>query len=254
MPKRIKKLGLILILTGNLWGQTGVSYPTEEYFGGGIGYTPMFLQMNVAEAFPFNSASSSTDTGLLGASGLNFADLTALGELIVMHGAEGFGNISRNFRLGAYVGQGGNSITRIDTSSNLEIDLQVNLMTGSASAEFVVPIFSNLEIAAGSLFGMSRATIQISRTASTPYWADQFSGTDTTNSMVSLSGTFFSFQPYIAVKLQFLNRAGLRVTAGYNVGTVPKNKWVLDGATKIIAPSPGNFNALAVRVMLYIGI
>jgi hypothetical protein len=133
-------------------------------------------------------------------------------------------------------------------------DLKVSIMTGNVSIEVVAPIFSNLEVSAGSLFGFSRSVIQFAATEVALDWNAQFQGTDTLNTSVTLSGSFFSFQPYLAVKLQFLNRAGLRMSAGYQVGILAADKWTLNDFQKIIAPSPGNFTALAVRLMLYIGI
>ena len=154
------------------------------------------------------------------------------------------------------MGLGSKSITSVDTASKLQTDLKVSLMTGSASIEYVIPLFSNLEIAAGSLFGLSRAIIQFAKKIDIPSWDNQFAFGDinASNYSVALSGTFFSFQPYVAIKLQFLDRAGLRMSAGYNVGTIPVNQWTLNDFGEIQAPSESNFNAPAVRVMLYLGI
>ncbi len=259
MPKYFLSLGLVFALTANVSAQRSVPFSTEEYFGGGIGYTPTFLLFDLAKTLPFNTGTDATDTGLLGpTSGLEFSDtdIASLGNLLVIHGAEGFGNISGNWRVGAFVGLGSKSITRVDTSTNLQADLKVGLMTANASLEFVIPLFSNLEIAAGSLFGMSRAMIQFAKKVNVPNWAGQYTFTDidTDNYSVALSGTFFSFQPYVAVKLQFLDRAGLRLSAGYNVGTLLANQWTLNDFGRIQAPSQSNFNAPAVRVMLYLGI
>ena len=259
MPKHFLSIGLILLLVSALYSQRNVPFSTEEYLGGGIGYTSTFLQLDIAKAFPFNPLDKpGTDTGLLGSQGLNFSpeDIASLGNILVIHGAEGFGNISGHWRIGAYVGLGSNSITRVDTATDLRVDLKVTLMTGNASLEYVIPLFSNLEIAAGSLFGLSRAIIQFTKKDVEPGWDDQFifNNIDANNYSVALSGTFFTFQPYVAVKLQFLDRAGLRMSAGYNVGTLPKNKWTLNDFGEIMAPSECNFNAPAVRVMLYLGI
>lgn len=259
MPKHFLPIGLVLLLVSALYSQRNVSFSTEEYFGGGIGYAPTFLQLNIAEVFPFNPLGmAAADTGLLGSQGLNFSpkDIESLGNILVIHGAEGFGNISGNWRIGAYVGLGSKSITNVDTASNLQTDLKITLMTGNASLEYVIPLFSNLEIAAGSLFGFSRAVIQFAKKIDIPSWDDQFifNNIDANNYSVSLSGIFFTFQPYVAVKLQFLDRAGLRISAGYNVGTLPENQWTLNDFGEIQAPSVSNLNAPAVRVMLYLGI
>lgn len=257
MVKRLLPFMITMGLFSSLLAQRDIEYPSESYLGGGIGYTPTFLMLDVAQAFPFNiSGEPVTSTGLLDTSGagLNFDDLSPLGTMLVLHGVEGFGNITGNWRVGAYVGLGSNSVTRVDSATQETVDLKLTLMTGNASIEFVIPLFSNLEIAAGSLFGYSRAIIQFAHTTGTPSWAGQFDGTDTTNTIVALSGTFFSFQPYVAVKLQFLDRAGLRMSAGYQIGTLAANRWSMNDFQKIVAPSAGNFNAVAVRVMLYLGI
>lgn len=254
MIQRIRTAGFLLLLLTGLRGQGDLPFPTEEYFGGGIGYTPMFLQLNLAQVFPFSATGD--DAGLLGESLLGFTaeNLKPLDGFMVVHGAEGFGNITGNWRIGAYVGLGSKGISKKDSATGIRQDLKVTLMTGNVSLEMVVPVFSNLEVSAGSLFGFSRGIIQFASTAANPDWNEQFEGTDTTNVTVSLSGTFFSFHPYIALKYQFLNRAGLRMSAGYQVGTLAANRWKLNDFQDIIAPSKSSFNAPAVRVMLYVGI
>jgi len=262
MPKRFLSLGLVLTLVSALYSQRDIAFSTDEYLGGGIGYTPMFLLLDMAKSYPFNTGTDATGTGLLSADGLQFSkeDIALLGNILVIHGAEGFGNVSGNWRVGAYVGLGSKSISSVDTTAypTLHTDLKIALMTGSASIEYVIPLFSNLEIAAGSLFGLSRAIIQFAKKEVDPIWYDQFifngDGINANNYSVALSGTFFTFQPYVAIKLQFLDRAGLRMSAGYNVGTLPAKEWTLNDFSNILAPSESNFNAPAVRVMLYLGI
>ena len=257
MPKRLLAIILITTLVSTLYSQRDVPFSTEEYLGGGVGYTPSFLLIDLAKSLPFNPSGSASDedTGLLGSDGLQFDDAD-LGSYFVIHGVEGFGNVSGNWRIGAYVGLGSKSIASFDDTSGLHTDLKVSLMTGNVSIEYVIPLFSNLEIAAGSLFGGSRATIQFAKSEGNPAWDYQFTfdGIDEENYTVSLSGTFFSFQPYVALKLQFLDRAGLRVSGGYNIGTLLENGWTLNEFERINAPSPSSFNAPAVRVMLYLGI
>ena len=252
MPKVLFPLALCMALATNLHSQGGLSYPAEEYFGGGIGYTPTFLIMDLGTAFPFGVGDENTD--LLGTAGLDTLREDLKG-IFVIQGAEGFGNITGNWRLGAYVGLGTKTLSaNPDDSTTVSLDL--SLMMASVSVELVIPIFSNLELAAGSLFGVSRATMQISRSSPTevPDWDNQFSGPDSSNMMSHLSGAFFSFQPYAALKLQFLDRVGLRISAGYNVGALGTGEWTLNRIDKIIAPRKALFNAPAVRVMLYMGI
>lgn len=263
MRRHFLSIGLVLTLMSTLSAQRNVPFSTEEYLGGGIGYTPTFLLLDIAKSYPFNlTDTDESNTGLLGTTGLGFSDedIASLGNLLVIHGAEGFGNVSGNWRVGAYVGLGSKSIAQVDTVADpdLRVDLKVTLMTGCASLEYVIPLFSNLEIAAGSLFGLSRAIIQFSKKDEWPSWEGQFTftGIEANNYSVALSGTFFTFQPYVAVKLQFLDRAGLRISGGYHVGALSKDKWTLNDLVGILpnVEKSSNFNALAVRIMLYLGI
>ena len=255
MSKHLLLFVFLWGFAGGLFAQRNVDFPTEEYFGGGIGYAPTFLWLDLAPNFPFSASddATSTDTGLLSNLGFTAEEISSLDNYLVLHGAEGFGNVSGHWRVGAYVGLGTQGITRADTTA--DVRLQIALMTGNASLEYVIPIFSNLEIAAGSLFGISRAIIQITEITSVPLnWEDQYDGSDTENRMVALSGNFFAYQPYIALKLQFLDRAGLRISAGWNMGTLPKDNWKLNDYQRISATSDGNFTAPAIRLMLYLGI
>ena len=113
MRRYFYSLGLVLIVATVGYAQGDISYPREELFGGGIGYAPTFLMLSPAEIFPFNAdGEDAANTDLLESGGLNFDDFSALGSMIVLHGAEGFGNITGNWRIGAYVGLGGTGISR----------------------------------------------------------------------------------------------------------------------------------------------
>ncbi len=151
MPKGFVSVGLALILTSALNAQGDIAYPSEDYLGGGIGYTPTFLQLDLAKSFPFNIGADLANTDLLSDSGLGFsaADINALGNLFVIHGAEGFGNVTGHWRVGAYVGLGAKSISRVDTSTAArpKVDLKVALMTGSSVTGFTDYMFDpNLSI------------------------------------------------------------------------------------------------------------
>ena len=81
-----------------------------------------------------------------------------------------------------------------------------------------------------------------------------FSVTPTTGSMTSLSGTFISLQPYIALKHQVLDRVGIRLTAGFNLGEIKQGKWVLNNLNTLTDSPSTSFNGVAIRAMLYFGL
>ena len=69
-----------------------------------------------------------------------------------------------------------------------------------------------------------------------------------------VSATFFNFQPYVAVKWQFLERLGLRISMGANKGTVPAGSWKLNGRTSVSDSPQSSLSGLTFRTMLYIGL
>ncbi len=82
----------------------------------------------------------------------------------------------------------------------------------------------------------------------------EFETSATGSSMRSLKGSFFNMQPYAGVKLQFLDRMGLKMTVGYNLGSVQQGKWILNDLEKISDSQATPFNGLAVRAMIYFGL
>jgi hypothetical protein len=56
------------------------------------------------------------------------------------------------------------------------------------------------------------------------------------------------------VKLQFLDRMGLKMTVGYNLGSVQQGKWILNDLERISDSQATSFNGLAVRAMIYFGL
>lgn len=178
------------------------------------------------------------------------------------------------------------------TGSNApDIQAEFSMWIGGATVEYVFPIFRGLEIAPGVLMGAGRANLSITQGSGKPYWESIFSSVydlgkdgfvvvgdltgdgDTTAadialaqtemlfsanpssvSMTSLTGAFFTLQPYIAIKVQFLDRVGFRLSAGFNLGKVSQGKWILNNQNTI-SDSPGtSLNSLAVRAMIYFGL
>ena len=152
---------------------------------------------------------------------------------------------------------------------------------GAASIEYVMPLLQDLELSAGALMGYARASIAVDQQNGTPRWGTIFDnayGTmDSTGTLYygvsaneydepvilpgtipgllrDVSATFFNFQPYVAVKWQFLERLGLRISVGFNKGTIPAGNWVLNGRTKISDSPASAIQGASFRTMLYIGL
>ena len=286
----MKNIVLFIILSSSLL-MAQFSYPLEDFLGGGIGYSPMYIKLD--------SIPGSSDLLGLGLNPKNFRDP------FVIHGGEGFAHVTGRWRIGGYAGAGGTSISTVpdiiifqddngndslDAGENSkdytsffdpEIEAKFTISMGAASIEYVMPLLQDLELSAGALMGAARASLAVDQRNGTPRWGTIFNnayGTmDSTGTlyygvsaseydepvilpgtipgiMRDVSATFFNFQPYVAVKWQFLERLGLRISVGFNKGTIQAGKWKLNGNTKISDSPASAIQGASFRTMLYIGL
>ena len=286
----MKNIVLFIILSSSLL-MAQFSYPLEDFLGGGIGYSPMYIKLD--------SIPGSSDLIGLGLNPKDFKDP------FVIHGGEGFAHVTGRWRIGGYAGAGGTSISTVpdiiifqDDNGNDSLDAGENskdytqffsptiegkftISIGAASIEYVMPLLQDFELSAGALMGLARAGIAVDQQSGNPRWGTIFNnvyGTmDSTGTLYygvsageydepvilpgtipgllrDVSATFFNFQPYVAVKWQFLERLGLRISVGFNKGTIPAGKWVLNGRTKISDSPASAIQGASFRTMLYIGL
>ena len=304
---------IILILPIVISAQSDL-YPIEDYYGGGIGYSPMYM---ILDSIP-----GASKLKQVGVNPDNF------NSPFVIHGGEGFTQISGRWRLGGYAGigtsrisnalsvlfavdtngiegiqntitiintGGGNDTTQPDLTENYTgifvptLEAKFTFMISAITLEYVVPIFRDLEIASGAMFGLGRTIISIDQNTGTPRWDASFSNNfgqvlndtliytiDTTGTtsqaaidalqgaylpplasnagMTNLSGTFFNFQPYVAVKWQITDRVGLRLSIGYNKGVIRAGQWKLNDRFQISDSPKSSLSGLSFRTMIYFGL
>ena len=304
---------IILILPIAISAQSDL-YPIEDYYGGGIGYSPMYM---ILDSIP-----GASKLKQVGVNPDNF------NSPFVIHGGEGFTQISGRWRLGGYAGIGTSRISNAlsvilavernelegiqdttttiitggnpfvyypDTTANYTgifvptIEAKFTFMISAVTLEYVVPIFRDLEVASGAMFGIGRTIISIDQNTGTPRWDESFSNNfgqvlndtliyaiDTTGTtsqaaidalqgaylpplasnagMTNLSGTFFNFQPYVAVKWQITDRVGLRLSIGYNKGVIRAGQWQLNDRFQISDSPKSSLSGLSFRTMIYFGL
>ena len=92
-----KIIALALINWSLLSGQ--FSYPAEDFLGGGIGYSPMYIKLD--------SIPGASYLKNLGLDEENFSDP------FVIHGGEGFAHVTGRWRIGGYAGMGATSVSTI---------------------------------------------------------------------------------------------------------------------------------------------
>ena len=144
-----------------------------------------------------------------------------------------------------------------------------------------MPLLQDLELSSGALFGLGRVGLSLEQKSGENIgWGDAFSNVygefvdgalyySVDNSfeendpitplpvpglLREVGATFFNFQPYIAVKFQFLERFGLRISVGYNKGTVRQGGWKLNGITEISDSPQSTLEGISFRTMGYIGL
>jgi len=296
---------IILTLPIVIFAQSDL-YPVEDYYGGGIGYSPMYM---ILDSIP-----GASKLRQVGVNPDNF------NSPFVIHGGEGFTQISGRWRLGGYAGIGTsrisnalsvlfgvetNGIEGIQTTANdtsqpdltekytgifvPTLEAKFTFMISAITLEYVVPIFRDLEIASGAMFGVGRTIISIDQNTGTPRWDASFSNnfgqvindtliytvdaTGTTPQaaidalqgsylppqtssagMTNLSGTFFNFQPYVAVKWQITDRVGLRLSIGFNKGVIRAGQWKLNDRFQISDSPESALCGLSFRTMIYFGL
>ena len=286
----MKNIVLFITLSTSLL-MAQFSYPLEDFLGGGIGYSPMYIKLD--------SIPGSSDLMGLGLNPKNFRDP------FVIHGGEGFAHVTGRWRIGGYAGAGATTISTVPdiiifqdddddgvlddgesfknytTFFNPTIEAKFSISMGATSIEYVMPLLQDLELSAGALMGLARAGIAVDQQSGNPRWGTIFDnayGTmDSTGTLFygvdasdyddpvilpgtvpgllrDVSATFFNFQPYVAVKWQFLERLGLRISVGFNKGTIPAGNWVLNGRTKISDSPASSIQGASFRTMLYIGL
>ncbi len=304
---------IILILPIAISAQSDL-YPIEDYYGGGIGYSPMYM---ILDSIP-----GASKLRQVGVNPDNF------NSPFVIHGGEGFTQISGRWRLGGYAGVGTSRISNAlsvilavdtnglegiqDTTTTIitggtsveydpdtienytgifvpTIEAKFTFMISAVTLEYVVPIFRDLEVASGAMFGIGKTIISIDQNTGTPRWDASFSNnfgqvlndtliytidaTGTTPQlaidelqgaylpplasnagMTNLSGTFFNFQPYVAVKWQITDRVGLRLSIGYNKGVIRAGQWQLNDRFQISDSPESALSGLSFRTMIYFGL
>ena len=103
---------IILILPIVIAAQSDL-YPVEDYYGGGIGYSPMYM---ILDSIP-----GASKLKQVGVNPDNF------NSPFVIHGGEGFTQISGRWRLGGYAGIG---TSRISNALSVILAVNTNRMPG----------------------------------------------------------------------------------------------------------------------------
>ena len=287
----IKNFTFVIIFNiSMLFGQFG--YTAEDFLGVGIGYSPMYINLDSIPGASYLDNLGLDPKGFRDPfvvhGGEGFAHVTGKWRI---GGYAGMGGSSVATVPTIYIFRDDNNNDSLDTGevSKLydddfapSIKAKFSFLLGAASVEYVMPLLQDLEISSGALLGLGRVAMGIEQTSANPRWKQVFSNTYGTMSdnqdtlfysvtsdeydnpdirpgavsgvLKDVSSAFFNFQPYVAVKWQFLERLGLRISVGFNKGTVRQGSWKLNGRSQIADSPSSALSGVTFRTMLYVGI
>lgn len=108
MHQFLKPVFATILIPFALWAQDDF-FPTEPYYGGGVGFSEMFLFVDVGKLEGFELLGTVTDT-VGNSTGLGF-NTDDFRTPFVIYGGEGFSQITGRWRIGGYAGLGTSTIS-----------------------------------------------------------------------------------------------------------------------------------------------
>ena len=182
MNKICKILILIFTIHLSIFAQEEY-YPPESYYGGGVGFSQMFLYQDFSKLGLTSKLPLPFDT--------NKYDLP-----LVISGGEGFSSLTQNITIGGFAGTGNTSITYAqqmhqtvgDTiqSRTVRNIARISMIMSGATLEYVFHPFSGLDISIGGMMGFGSFKFGLARTYNNVVWDILPDSTQTEEDFISL--------------------------------------------------------------------
>ena len=182
----MKKINIVLFCTFivpvSIFSQEEY-YPPESYYGGGVGFSQMFLYQDFSKI------------GLTSKLPLPF-DTDKYDLPLVISGGEGFSSLTQNITIGGFAGTGNTSITYAqkmqqtigDTiqSRTVRNIARISMIMSGATLEYVFHPFSGLDISFGSMLGFGSFKFGLARTYNNVVWDITPDSSQTEEDFISL--------------------------------------------------------------------
>jgi hypothetical protein len=186
-------------------------------FGGGIGFTPSLLNMDIA---PINNWLRNANAGELSDGPIFLSGGQVYGYILFV----------RNLRGGIMWGSGSKS--SLVTSNKITRDVKLHVGYTGATIEYVIPLHPRLDVTIGGMLGAGGMdlTMKLDSNSQTRSWNQIWNefgnATPAPEYSHEMSGTFFIYEPMVNVEYAALRWLGFRVGVGYLGMT--GNSWELD--------------------------
>lgn len=206
-------------------------------FGGGGGYTPGWIFVNVDE---LNKQLISFGSGQLSKNGFYTS------------GGAGFLYIGfiPNLRIGG-MGFGG-STSESSLSDGFLREAVYQISGGGFTVEYTLPFIKDIAVSVGSIIGGGSVNIELHRNSGNFDWQNLWQETSTNNISRRLSNGFFLFSPNINVDIPFNRFVSLRIGGGYQIAI--SGDWEIENERQLFnVPSKLNGNGFFIQSGLFLG-
>lgn len=225
----------ILILSCNLFSQDKKYF--DAPFGGGGGYTPGWIFVNLDE---LNKQLVSFGSGQLTKSGFYTS------------GGAGFVYIGfvPNLRIGGMSFGGGTSESAL--SNGFEKEAIYHISGGGLTVEYTLPFIKNMAVSVGSVIGGGSIQIELYKNSGNFDWQNLWTETSTNNISRKISNEFFLLTPMINVDIPFYRFVSFRLGAGYQLAF--GKTWKVENDKELLnVPSKLNGNSFFIQSGILFG-
>ena len=230
---------IIIILSCNLFSQDKKYF--DAPFGGGIGYTPGWIFVNLDE---LNKQLVGFGSGQLSTSGF--------------YTSGGAGFIYAGFVPGLRIGGMGfgGSTSESSILNGFEREAIYHINGGGLTLEYTLPFIKNIAVSVGAVIGGGSIQIELYRNAGNFDWQSMWSEISSTDSSQNLSrrlnNSFFLLSPTINIDIPLYRFLSFRLGGGYQFAL--GENWVVENEKELSnVPSKLNGNCFFIQSGIFIG-
>ena len=231
---------VIIILVGNLYGQDKKYF--DAPFGGGGGYTPGWIFVNLEE---------------LNAQLVNFGSGQLSKNGFYTSGGAGFVYIGfvPNLRIGG-MGFGG-STSESATKDGLDREVIFQVSGGGVTVEYTLPFVKDIAVSVGTIIGAGSIQIELFKNDGNFDWQNlwiEISDRAMISSNISrrLNNDFFFLSPMLNVDIPFYRFVSFRIGGGYQLAM--GKSWKIENDKELNnVPSKLNGNSFFIQTGIFIG-
>lgn len=230
---------IIIILSCNLFSQDKKYF--DAPFGGGGGYTPGWIFVNLDELnkqlVGFGSGQLST-SGFYTSGGAGFIYVGFVPSLRI--GGMGFGG----------------STSESSLSNGFEREAIYHISGGGLTLEYTLPFIKNIAVSVGAVIGGGSIQIDLYRNAGNFDWQSMWSEISSTDSSQNLSrrlnNSFFLLSPTINIDIPLYRFISFRLGGGYQFAL--GENWTVENDKEISnVPTKLNGNSFFIQSGIFIG-